>query len=133
MADEICMLNLPGAKMFTQNDASLTIRDASLSDQIDSLDAMITDIKKSNAGIFKNGSRKLAHIAWFTKCNEDEYTTDNMWKLLYTLVCKHDIVTMFDFDEDTKPHDIFDLMIKIKPVIRNPDTIIYIAELVDKF
>ena len=74
----------------------------------------------------------MAHIAWFTKCNEAEYTTDNMWKLLYTLVCKHDIVTMFDFDENIKPHDIFDLMIKIKPVIRNSDTIIYVAELADK-
>lgn len=138
MADEICMLKLPGVKIFTRNNlthnnTTLAILTAPLSDEIDSLDAMITDIKKSNAEVFKTGSRILANIGWFSKCDESEYTIKNMWKLLYVLVCKHDIVPMFDFDDDTKPHDIFDSMIKIKPVIRNSNTIIYIAELVDKF
>ena len=100
-------------------------------EQICLLSTLIEDMKENNAKNLEKGSHKNMEIEWHTDCDENQYTSSNMWELFHMLVIVHDIVPLFDIDDNTNPKTIFSSTIRIYAVLKD-DTLIYVAELCNK-
>jgi hypothetical protein len=85
-------------------------------------------MKTNNAKNFEKGSHRNMALIWFTDCDESQYTSSNMWELFHMLIVVHDIVPLFDIDDDTDPKTIFSSTIKLYAVLKD-DALIYVAEL----
>jgi len=108
--------------------AGIVIDNYNLKEQICLLSALIEDMKTNNAKNFEKGSHRNMALIWFTDCDENQYTSSNMWELFHMLIVVHDIVPLFDIDDDTDPKTIFSSTIKLYAVLKD-DALIYVAEL----
>jgi len=130
MADEICMVTkLPNVTMVQTDCTSLYEYNANLDKQLDCLDGLIKDAKTFNEAQWKAGTTKHMDVTWYTKSDESEYTSHNMWKLLYIMAVKHDAIILFDFDVNTDPKYILSSKIRIFP-IEYKGKLIHCAELI---
>ena len=108
--------------------AGIVTDNYNLKEQICLLSALIEDMKTNNAKNFEKGSHRNMALIWHTDCDESQYTSSNMWELFHMLIVVHDIVPLFDIDDDTDPKTIFSSTIKIYAVLKD-DALIYVAEL----
>ena len=113
---DIMVTKLPNVTMIQSDCTSLYEYDANLDKQLDCLDGLIKDAKTFNESQWKAGTTKHMDVTWYTKSDESEYTSHNMWKLLYIMAVKHDVITLFDFDENTDPKYILSSKIRIFPI-----------------
>jgi hypothetical protein len=108
--------------------AGIVTDNYNLKEQICLLSALIEDMKTNNTKNLEKGSHRNMALIWYTDCDESQYTSSNMWELFHMLIVAHDIVPLFDIDDDTDPKAIFSSTIKIYAVLKD-DALIYVAEL----
>lgn len=126
---DIMVTKLPGVTITQSKDTSLYEYNACLDKQLDCLDSLIKDVKAYNESQWVAGTTEHKNVSWHNNADESEYTPELMWKLLYIIVCKHNIVPLFDFDEDSNPKHILSSKIKIFPIEHN-GKLIHCAELI---